>query len=256
MNLISYTILRPTLLLLFMMISLTGCAQPTSSPQQPVEVPTQPALRSDLTTLGIGDEINVQVFRNTDLNRDVKIDNSGRISLPLIGLITAANLTPRQLEDAIEAKLSKYLVTPQVDVNVSNMKSRQYNVLGEVRLPGSFPLQRETLVFEAIANAGGFTNDANREDALLIRSENGKAVICAVNLDLENNSQDVSFAYLADRDIIYIPKSTIADVELFMKRLSNIIRPIIDIEWGIILGKDAADVIAGKPRERSIIINQ
>jgi len=246
----------PALALLFVLINLAGCAQNTTSPQQPVAVPTQPSIDTDLTTLGIGDEISVQVFRNTDLSRDVKIDNSGKISLPLIGLIKASGLTPRELEDALASRLEKYLVNPQVDINVTTMKSRQYNVLGEVMRPGTFPLQRQTLIFEAIANAGGFTNDANKEDALLIRSRNGTAVISAVNLDLDENDQNIDFAYLGDRDIIYVPKSTIANVEIFMKRLSNIIRPFIDIEWGIILGKDAADVISGKTRERSIIISQ
>ena len=84
--------------------------------------------------LGVGDEIAVNVWRNDDLKRTVQIDPSGNIYLPLAGEIQACGLTISQLRGKIASGLSKYIIDPQVDINVSGLKrstsSARFNPLG------------------------------------------------------------------------------------------------------------------------------
>lgn len=206
--------------------------------------------------LGPGDELTFNVWRHDTLERNVQIDPSGNIYLPLVGEMKASGLTIVQLRKKISSRLSKYIVNPQVDISVSSLQSQKVHVLGEVNSPGSFVLDRRMLVWEAISLAQGFTNDANKDEVLLVRSEDGFARITALNLDIEemlengNLKQDFS---LKNGDLLYIPPSTIADIERFMVRLNNIISPILSVERGIIMSQDVANVLKGKDIKGGVV---
>jgi protein involved in polysaccharide export with SLBB domain len=70
--------------------------------------------------IGMGDTVTIEVFRNTDFNRSVKIDHSGTITVPIIGDVMVAGKNKAELRDEIKQKLSKYIVDPQVAVQVSS----------------------------------------------------------------------------------------------------------------------------------------
>lgn len=105
--------------------------------------------------LGVGDTIEISVYRQEDLQKTVKIDNSGRIMLPLIGDVQAAGVGIFKLRDEIKEKLSKYLIDPQVLVAISTVQSQKIMVLGEVNNPGIFTLDTDIGILEAISKAGG-----------------------------------------------------------------------------------------------------
>jgi len=206
--------------------------------------------------LGAGDKISLSVWRHDDLAKTVQIDPSGDISLPLIGDIKASGLTTAQLREEVRLRLSKYIINPKVDINVSTLASQSVFVLGEVNSPGSFILDRSMLVWDAISLAQGFTQDANRDAVLLVRSENGLGKISALNLDIQDmfKKGEVLPDYrLKNRDLIYVPPSTIVDVERFMKRLNNILSPILNIERGIIMSQDVRNVLKGKSISGGVI---
>ena len=206
--------------------------------------------------LGQGDEIIFNVWRHDNLQRTVQIDPSGNIYLPLVGEMKASGLTIVQLRKKISSRLSKYIVNPQVDISVSNLQSQKVHVLGEVNAPGSFPLDRRMLVWEAISEASGFTNDANKENVLLVRGEDGFARITALNLDiqkmLKNGGLKQDFS-LRNGDLIYVPPSTIANVERFMLRLKNIISLITEVERGIIMSQDVYKALRGEDIKGGIV---
>jgi polysaccharide export outer membrane protein len=206
-------------------------------------------------TLGPTDEIAVKVWRNDDLNRSIQIDPAGNIQFPLIGEMKASGLTILQLREKMTFELSKYIVNPQVDIIVSNIKNLKIHVLGEVKAPGTFDWRTGMMAWEGIAKAGGFTIDANEDNILLIRSENGKAAIKAFNLRSvlkgENLTQE---AYLRNGDVIYVLPVVIADVERFMNRLYSIITPLVNIESGIILYPQARDVLQGKETTGTMVV--
>lgn len=117
--------------------------------------------------LGTGDLLRVTVFGHEDLSGEFEVSSSGEITLPLIGDVTARNLTLSQLEDRIINQLQPdYLKNPQVSIDVLNY--RPFYIIGEVKNPGSYPYVGGMRVVNAVAIAGGFTYRA-RENRLLIR---------------------------------------------------------------------------------------
>jgi polysaccharide export outer membrane protein len=210
---------------------------------------------SFLFILGPRDEIAVNVWRNDDLKRTVQIDPSGNIQFPLIGKLKAAGLTIAQLEENMSVLLSKYIVNPKVDINVSSLKNLKVYILGEVKTPGTFDWRSGMLAWEGISQAGGFTTDANDENILLVRNKNGTAAIRTLNLSGmlkgENLTQDV---HLRNGDVVYVVPTFIADVQKFMTRLNGIIGPIINLESGIALYPQVRDVLLGKPASGSMIV--
>ena len=206
-------------------------------------------------TLGTRDEIAITVWRNDDLKRTVQVDPSGNIQFPLIGEMKASGLTIVQLREKITLQLSKYIVNPQVDIAVTSLKNLKVYVLGEVKSPGTFDWRTGMLAWEGISQAGGFTTDANEDNILLVRSENGKAVIKALNLHGmlkgENLTQDV---YLRNGDVVYVLPRVIADVQRFMERFTAILSPIVNLESGIVLYPQARDVLTGKESSGTIIV--
>lgn len=200
-------------------------------------------------TLGPGDEIKIQVWRNDDLNRTVQIDPSGNISLPLAGKIHAAGLSIPQLSEEITVRLSKYIVNPQIDISISDLHSQKVHILGEVNNPGTFPLNQSMLIYEAIARAGGFTSDANEDNVLLVKTDDGIARVTALDISgFYEEGQITQNIYLKNGDIIYVPSTSIADVERFMIRLTHIIQPVTEALRGVVLGADAVQVIEGEYR--------
>ncbi len=197
--------------------------------------------------LGIGDTIEISVYRQEDIQRTVRIDLSGRIMFPLIGDVEAANKSIFKLRDEIKERLSKYLIDPQVFVNVTTVQSQKIMVLGEVNSPGIFTLDSDFSVIEAISRAGGMTNDAKLNNVLLIRREQGKPTASALNLKKAFKEGDISQnVSLMNGDIIYLPAVTIANVSRYFSHISQIISPFVNLESGIVLWPQVRDVLQGK----------
>lgn len=197
--------------------------------------------------LGVGDTIEISVYRQDDLQRTVKIDNSGKIMFPLIGDVQAAGVGIFKLRDVIRERLSKYLVDPQVVINISTVQSQKIMVLGEVNSPGVFVLDTDMGVLESISKAGGMTKDAKMGNVLLIRRGYGKPTVMSLNLKKVLKEKDVSENInLQNGDIVYLPRVTIASVSRFFSHLSEILSPFVMLETGMVLWPSVKDVLQGK----------
>ena len=123
--------------------------------------------------LGPGDELRIVVYDQPSLTNLYEVDQSGQISMPLIGDVPARDSTADALADRIEARLAtSYLRDPNVTVEVANY--RPFFVLGEVGDPGQFPYVPGITAETAIAVAGGFTDRANRRVVRVSRTNNGQ----------------------------------------------------------------------------------
>jgi len=119
--------------------------------------------------LGPEDVLEIVVWKNSTLSKIVTVRPDGRISLPLIGDIQAADLTAVQLKDDISEKLKPYYKeSPEVSVIVQQVNSYIY-VLGEVQRPGKQVVKSGTTVIQAIASSGGLTQYASPNNILLLR---------------------------------------------------------------------------------------
>jgi len=138
---------------------------PSSTDKSPVDLP--PEYR-----LGAEDVIQVVVWKDDALTRTVTIRPDGKISLPLVGEMQAADLTPRELADGVKKGILKfYKDAPEVSVIVLEINSFSFFVLGEVTLPGKHILRRETTLLQAFSIAGGFKEYADTGNIILLRRE-------------------------------------------------------------------------------------
>jgi polysaccharide export outer membrane protein len=112
-------------------------------------------------TIGAGDVLLVNVWGHEDLTREVVVSEKGNFSFPLIGGVEAAGLTIKELEAKLAALLSAgYLVNPYVTIRIKGFESKKVYVLGQVRSPGTYSLDKETSLIEIISRAGGVSDDA------------------------------------------------------------------------------------------------
>jgi len=125
--------------------------------------------------LGAEDNISVVVASSPEITGTGThlIRPDGRITIPLIGEVMAAGLTPEQLADMVREKAKKYVVDPDVTVAVLGVGSKRYFINGEVNKTGEYKLFVPTKVLEALVNAGGFREFAKTSDIVIIREENG-----------------------------------------------------------------------------------
>ena len=129
------------------------------------------------------DTLTVKVFRMPDLSGDYEVDLTGHISMPLIGEVTAYDLTTAQLDSALTQKLGeKYLQNPDVSVGIKSSTRRSVTVDGAVNKAGAFPVFGPTTLMQAIAAAGGTREDANARRVAIFRTIGGKRQAAAFDL--------------------------------------------------------------------------
>jgi|SRR5574338_595778 polysaccharide export outer membrane protein len=119
--------------------------------------------------MGPEDVLEITVWKNADLSKQVQVRPDGRISLPLIGDVSAVGRTAAQLTEEISARLKSYMENPTVSILVREVNSYQIYVLGEVNAPGKYPLKSKTTLLQAITIAHGFTQVAARNKIVVFR---------------------------------------------------------------------------------------
>ena len=149
----------------------------TSSTSTNSARPSAPVQNVGPYTIGPGDVLSINVYNEPEVTGKVPVRPDGVISVPLIGDIQASGQTPDRLQNTITQKLTEYVKEPSVTVVVEEMNSRQYNVLGQVQHPGSFPLARPTRVLDALAQAGGLGEFAKTSKIYVLRRDSTGATI-------------------------------------------------------------------------------
>jgi polysaccharide export outer membrane protein len=122
--------------------------------------------------IGADDVLDVSVWKEQELTRSLQVRPDGKISMPLLGDVQAAGLTPGQLAQTVSERLKKYLTAPQVTVILTQINSQRVYVLGEVTRPGAYPVLPGMTILQAISSAGGLTQFANSKKIFLMRDEN------------------------------------------------------------------------------------
>lgn len=156
--------------------------------------------------IGVEDVLAVNVWREPEMSRVVIVRPDGKITLPLLGEFEADGMTPKKLEAVITKKLETLVTNPDVSVIVQEIRSRKFNVIGEVARPGSYPLTNNMTVLDAIALAGGFKDFARPKKMYVLRQHKDSTVRISVNypkvLKGEAPQQNLR---LEARDTIVVP---------------------------------------------------
>jgi polysaccharide biosynthesis/export protein len=124
---------------------------------------------NDSFVIGNDDVLAINVWKEPDISRSIPVRSDGKISLPLIGEVQAAGLTPLKLEKDIAGKLKNYISEPEVTVMVQQVNSQKFNILGQVVRPGSYVIANSPTVLDAIALAGGFRDFAKQKSIYILR---------------------------------------------------------------------------------------
>jgi polysaccharide biosynthesis/export protein len=152
---------------------------------RPLAAPDEPrivALESNYKIAPM-DQLAIKVFKSEDLTGDYDVDLAGRISMPFIGEVEAANITTAELDERLTAKLGeKYLENPDVAVSIKRSTARVVTVDGAVRESGSFPVAGPMTLIQAVALAKGPTEEANPRRVAVFRTIQGQRQAAAFDL--------------------------------------------------------------------------
>ena len=150
---------------------------PPRTAPAPAAVPVAAGVTAPVDyVIGADDVLTVVFWRDKDMSTDAVVRPDGKITLPLLNDIEAAGSTPEQLRDRIVKASAQFLEEPSVTITVKQINSRKVFITGEVGRPGPYPLTAPTTVLQLIAMAGGLGEFAQREDIVVMRTENGQAM--------------------------------------------------------------------------------
>lgn len=176
-------------------VAVSGCGgrEPLRSTDSLTVVPDASSLpapvRADLVAadrpalIGPLDTIEVEVANIPDFSREMQVDASGRIAMPLAGTIYAGGKTAEELARAIEAALrARYVRQPEVVVNIKSSVSQVATVDGQVTEPGLYPVTNQMTLMRVIASAKGLTEFARSDDVVILRTVNGRKMAGLFNI--------------------------------------------------------------------------
>jgi len=132
------------------------------------------AASSDTYIIGANDMISVMVWKEPQLSGSLLVRPDGMITMPLVGDIPAAGLTPLHLADQIATKLKKYVQDPIVSIVVTGIHSKLIYIIGEGGKSGPIEMTPNMTLLEAIASAGGLSEYANKKKIYILRDVDGK----------------------------------------------------------------------------------
>ncbi len=183
----------------------TSAAAVTISPAQ-APAPSGSKPSDDSFVIGNDDVLTINVWKEPDFSsRSIHVRSDGKISLPLVGEVTAAGLTPLQLEQDLAAKLRNYITKPEVTVMVEQINSKKFNILGQVVKPGSYSIALAPTIVDAIAIAGGPRDFAKQKSIYILRENpDGTQTRIVFNYKdfLKGKNQNVK---LEQRDTVVVP---------------------------------------------------
>ncbi len=188
-----------------MALLLSACAGSASAPPQAT---TGNEGFSDEYLIGVGDSLEISVWRNEDLSVQDPVRPDGKISVPLAGDMDVGNRTPEAVSASITELLAKFIRDPYVTVIVTDMGSAQYRsrvrVTGAVVSPLSTPYRQGMTVLDVVLEAGGLSEFANTSKTSLFRKSGEH-----IKVDLRGilNRGDMSTNYpLIPGDVITVPE--------------------------------------------------
>lgn len=154
--------------------------------------------------IGVDDVLTIRFWSDTQLSGDALVRPDGRISLNLLGDVMAVGHTPEQLSEVLEKAASKFLTDPDATVIVKEVRSRKVFVLGPgIARSGVVPLTSEMNVLQLIATSGGLLEYADKENIVIIRTENGR------ERRIKFNYNDVIKGKNVQQNILLQPNDTI-----------------------------------------------
>ena len=156
--------------------------------------------------IGPEDILDISVWREKDLQREVLVRPDGWLTFPLVGNVEAAGKTAQQLENEIRQRLRKFIPEPVVTVTVKKIQGLKVFVMGRVGKPGEYMVGRYVDVLQALTLAGGLTPFAKEDKIKVLRKQGGKEVVIPFDYSEVKKGQRLEQNItLRSGDVIVVP---------------------------------------------------
>jgi polysaccharide export outer membrane protein len=202
------------LFLVVLLAGMVGCASTGSHPPPPSQANQNagPSVLIKSYKMSVGDQIQINVWKNSELSLGEPIRPDGRISMPLVGDVMAVGLTPEQLAKKIEVKLASYIKAPNVTVILTGIQGQAFlsrvRVTGSVTRDLSMPYYQGMTVLDAVLEAGSVDVYADANNTKLHRRSKKGSVTYSIRLkDIMEEGDMSTNTTLMPGDIITVPES-------------------------------------------------
>lgn len=221
--------LQKTAPLFLSVLLLASCAEQDSSALS-AETPAEKNMVLESITnapapppyrLQVGDTMDVKVRLNPELNEQIIVPPDGLISTTMAEDVVALDKTVAELRDGLKAQYKTKLKNPELAIIMRSFAPNRVYVTGEVNVPGEFVTAGPSLtLLQSIARAGGLKNSAGTGNILILRHAlNAPATAYLANYDAATSGKDpASDVHLAPYDVVFVPRSDIADVYLYFQQ--------------------------------------
>jgi polysaccharide biosynthesis/export protein len=181
---------------------------PAATQAAPPSAPTTAASRQLDYVLGPGDVVKISVFQNPDLTVEARVSESGDITYPLIGGVKVGGLTLQAAENLVAQRLREgnFILKPQVNMLLVQIRGNQVAVLGQVNRPGRYPLETFTMrVSDMVAMAGG-VGPLGADTVVLVGTRNGQAFRREIDMSALFQQGVGADLTLSGGDVLYVPR--------------------------------------------------
>jgi polysaccharide export outer membrane protein len=182
-----------------------------------------------------GDVLEITAPSAPELSRTVTVQPDGRIALPLVPPVMAADRTLLEMQAALSRAYARQLLRPQIEIAVKQAAPLKIFVGGEVRAPGVYDMPGDIDALRGVILAGGFLPGARREEVVVIRrSPDGRAMMRTVDLRRAVFRPSAGGEVALRRfDIVYVPKTSIAELDQFVDQY---LRQAIPVQFSYAVG--------------------
>lgn len=212
----------------------TGQVQVVASTSLPEPTVSDIVGRSRTYVVGPNDVLTVDVIGIEELtNREVVVDGSGRMAIPLAGYIDASGQTPEQLAGVITERLrANFVRDPRVSVNVKSAVSQIFTLDGQVARPGLYPVLGDMTLMRAIASGQGLGDFAKQDDVVVFRTVNGQDFAGVYNIAAIRRGNYADPQIYANDIVIVGDSASLRRIATLERVLPAIVAPVIYILSG------------------------
>jgi protein involved in polysaccharide export with SLBB domain len=202
----------------------TGCGNPVNvAPMSAADLPTLHAagrFPDEKYVIVPNDTLHIRYTFHPEMNQEVLVQPDGKITANLVGQIVVVGMATVKLEELLVEKTSDRLRNPEVVVSITKFAERNVYVGGEVARPGMIPYRQGLTPLQAIIAAGGFLESARPDTVVLTRTgaslNDSMSRTLNVSDTVVNGTREPLF--LAPHDVVYVPRSSIAEANLWVKQ--------------------------------------
>jgi len=167
---------------------------------------TNSVVASERYLLNAGDVLDISVWNEEALQKQLVVLPDGMISFPLAGELAAKGKTVVELQSALKGNLAEYLADPVVTVSVANVSGNTVHIMGKVLKPGNFIMSKSTDVMQALSMAGGLSPYAEENNIIVLRRNGKTQQVLSVHYAAIKKGQELNTNILLQSgDVIVIP---------------------------------------------------